>query len=78
MARFVKLELELAPHEALAMDIYYVCVLCGPHRARLRWSEEGSSPTVVGDGLCAHALLEMNTLDNLALDAYIQGRQGRV
>lgn len=78
MARFVKLDLELAPTEALAMDVYLVCVLCGPHRARLRWSEEGSTPTVVGDGLCPHALLEMNTLDNRALAAYIEGRQGRV
>lgn len=78
MARFIELELNRDESEALAMDIYSICSICGPHRARLRWSEEGSFPRVAGDGLCAHAILELNTLDSRALSHYLKGRQGRV
>lgn len=77
-ARFVELDL---PHDSggsLLLDIYGLCRHCGKWRARLYFDEEGGEPQVLGDGLCSHALLEMNALDNRVLSYYITGRQGRV
>lgn len=62
MARWVQLELLVNPstgeRDALACAFYHVCAVCGEQRAVLRWSEEGSRPTMAG-AICPHLELEL-------------------
>jgi len=77
MARFVKLELSLQPGDAQAMDIYTTCAVCGGRRFRVRFADDGTMISLVGDNPCAHGVANL-ALAYSEISHYITGRQGRV